>query len=917
MIILKTNRELKLTFERLIKTMKVPVEWNGNFVIVGDYLILHGRVRSLFFNFENRKVLTNLIDIPVKEGEVIELENDSKVQNVLNLALYAFGNWGSIKGLKVEQDYAQLNALFGSVLQEFLVEPGYNKENFRFYKKGIRINYEDVIQLAVEADEEKAQETEVEEKESGGLWHKLVWKKKRGVFSKTETTFEQRQKERKGKNFYMVGYQCPKCRENLHMVVFPEGEEFRIETEEGGVLLARAYACDSCNCFYTPKPKRLLSEGDVYAMEFLGDRRAYEDYFELLGESGDRVSNYKFNEYAAAQSQNGGMEQEESLEDVCERMDELTDGELEELQEKMEEGFYPAGSVRKLEHMVHREENMRKKAAEENARAAASVKKAAAKSVKSVPDEQSAEEMRGMEAARMAGGAQEPERKRMTGGAQESERKRMAGETGESKAGGMDEKPSGNHPAAGISGGERDATVPAARKEATKKRYLAKLGVLNRLSPAQLSELKGQLVRESSLDEDDRNTFLERIEERERQQKKEQIRQLADNCKNQNYAGIRRVIEKIKGEELTEEEKQEILQPLYEQKKTQGEAEVRQLVENLPAGCGLQQYRALEEKLNGYPEVDKAPYQGLLEERRKQAEEKEIAGMIRRVRPNDRVGLAELMERLQNQNFDTALAKPYLEKLTEMLRAIDEKALDEICGNSANMGEEEAMEAYRRVEQGIFLPELKTNALEMLTKRLTKLKTDECELLVQKLKEEMNGRVKASDSFHFYPARKVMLQEAQPEELRVIRYALDTYGVGRGTFEYPILVADTSRDGSGKEGMILTPEHLFYRTLFTAYVVSVFDIRGVRAQTGLLNAGLFLEMKDGRRIKIPNVLSRRELSAWAGCLDGFVRYLQEKPDSRKLTYLAREKHETICCFRCGYSYKGGSVCPKCGYKMNQ
>ena len=50
MIILKTNSEMKVTFERLIKTMKEPVEWSGRFVVGGDYLIIQGRVRSLFFN---------------------------------------------------------------------------------------------------------------------------------------------------------------------------------------------------------------------------------------------------------------------------------------------------------------------------------------------------------------------------------------------------------------------------------------------------------------------------------------------------------------------------------------------------------------------------------------------------------------------------------------------------------------------------------------------------------------------------------------------------------------------------------------------------------------------------------------------------------------------------------------------------
>ena len=49
MIILNTNAELKKTFARLIKTMKEPVEWSGRFVVIGDYLILLGRVRSLFF----------------------------------------------------------------------------------------------------------------------------------------------------------------------------------------------------------------------------------------------------------------------------------------------------------------------------------------------------------------------------------------------------------------------------------------------------------------------------------------------------------------------------------------------------------------------------------------------------------------------------------------------------------------------------------------------------------------------------------------------------------------------------------------------------------------------------------------------------------------------------------------------------
>ena len=76
-------------------------------------------------------------------------------------------------------------------------------------------------------------------------------------------------------------------------------------------------------------------------------------------------------------------------------------------------------------------------------------------------------------------------------------------------------------------------------------------------------------------------------------------------------------------------------------------------------------------------------------------------------------------------------------------------------------------------------------------------------------------------------------------------------------------------------------------------------------------------MKDGSRIKIPYAVERKEIVAWGNCLEEFIHYLQEKPDSRTVTYLAKERHETICCFRCGYTYKTGNVCPKCGYKMNR
>ena len=116
-----------------------------------------------------------------------------------------------------------------------------------------------------------------------------------------------------------------------------------------------------------------------------------------------------------------------------------------------------------------------------------------------------------------------------------------------------------------------------------------------------------------------------------------------------------------------------------------------------------------------------------LKEKQKEAESREISNMIRHTRIADRTGLTELMRRLKGMQFDEQLLAPYMQKLEEKLTAMDSEALDKICENLPQMTADEALEAYQKVDEGIFLPKLKTNALEMLKKRLIKLKTDECE----------------------------------------------------------------------------------------------------------------------------------------------------------------------------------------------
>lgn len=102
MILLRANTELHQTFERLIEAMKVPVKWNGIFVVIDNYMILQGRCVPCF-PFDTRNVATNIIDIPVKEDEIGEVGTNMRVQNAINLILYAFGKWGTIKGVRVDK----------------------------------------------------------------------------------------------------------------------------------------------------------------------------------------------------------------------------------------------------------------------------------------------------------------------------------------------------------------------------------------------------------------------------------------------------------------------------------------------------------------------------------------------------------------------------------------------------------------------------------------------------------------------------------------------------------------------------------------------------------------------------------------------------------------------------------------------
>ena len=98
---------------------------------------------------------------------------------------------------------------------------------------------------------------------------------------------------------------------------------------------------------------------------------------------------------------------------------------------------------------------------------------------------------------------------------------------------------------------------------------------------------------------------------------------------------------------------------------------------------------------------------------------------------------------------------------------------------------------------------------------------------------------------HFYPAKRVWQRLAEPEETAVFEGAEEHFANGIGKFEYPVLLVDRSKDESGREGVLLTPENLYYSAWMTSYYIPVMDIASIEAVTGLLNRGIYVHSAAG------------------------------------------------------------------------
>lgn len=903
MIVLRANPEMEATFQRLIQTTGERVKWNGNFVVIGNYLILHGENRSLFFNFDNRKVVSNFIELSINEDDVIDIKEYPKIQNIINMLLYAFGKWGTVKGLKVEKSESELNLLFVTILKEIGVEPDYSWLKFRFLKEGILITYEDVIQLAIEEKENPLKEMEESEQEKEGLWHSLVWKRCHRAFTKDEISEEQRNENRIGFNFYMVGYRCPRCSSHLHMIVFPEDNPQVIDTDDGPLMLSRAYTCADCGIFFTPRPELLLSEGDIYEMDFEGDQRAYEDYRELLGRRGERTTNCHFNEFVDDRQQQKAIleemhrlmegldederrQQREVLRNVSEAalakliqaIPTMNDLLLQRFYGILEDGFYSDKAIKENEHAI--EENIKKQ------------KKRRKQKLKEEQDRQKQEEKRREK--------EESQKQEVSGGVEHENKVENQSQDLDKRDDKRQEQ------VASDDSDEMPNSTEYERKARLKAEYEREL--------REQGALDGQR-------EEEKEVTKEKGETKEKDEKEKaafaRLKKLAEGVFGKSYHKINHVIKEIEEEDISKEKKEELLPSLRKERQIRGEQEVEEFMTGLAANMDRKQYKKLAQRLKEYADIDISVYQEKLDVKRAPVEKEEIQKMVNRTNLQDRSAIVDLLRRLEKEEFSKRALQPFMEHILDNLKAIDQKELDRLCMDYEKMNVEDISKLYDTIQNGNFLPELKNNALEMLSKRLARIKVEECDLLVKKLQRQMEGEISDNSRHHFYPAQEILKEGVENADTWVIDRALDTYAGSRGEFEYPILVVDTSLNKGGREGMILTPEHLFCSTLLSAYSIPISEIKKIKVNTSLLGKGITIEQEDGAKIKAPYAVSSSELKNWGAILSDFIQYLKERPQSRKIQYLAKEKHDVKCCYRCGFVYKEGNVCPECGCKSNQ
>ncbi len=461
----------------------------------------------------------------------------------------------------------------------------------------------------------------------------------------------------------------------------------------------------------------------------------------------------------------------------------------------------------------------------------------------------------------------------------------------------------------------RNSQAAAERME----KYRARIGVLDRLSDLQRKTLLRDIRNDRLLTEAEKESLYYPIQDYEYQELMQKAEEELKDPENRTFAHVCQMIERIEKEDLFEKTKEAVLETLRDLSAQYGAQEVHQIMEHVPQHVERSEYQELMEKLAPYRSIDLSAYQvsayqEQLRRMRETLEIKEISNMLMNSPKKTRRDYMKLLRRIEEQGFAKENAAPYIERILDWVSELDTARLKELLAGVQSMDFDAAALAYETIRTESFLPGLRESALSAVSRRLEEIRLAECRQLVQALRKNMEGVIKENPRHHFYPAADILSKTAVPEDTRLIDNAVSAYAEHRGRFEYPLFMADTSKEGNGRDGMLLTPEHLFYSSRMNGYRIDVSAVKSVYISSGLLNhRALTAEEENGVRHKLPYAVEPDEMKNWAKVLDLYIRFLKKRAVSGRLSSESAQEQEEVSCRRCGCVYQEKGACPECGY----
>jgi len=398
-----------------------------------------------------------------------------------------------------------------------------------------------------------------------------------------------------------------------------------------------------------------------------------------------------------------------------------------------------------------------------------------------------------------------------------------------------------------------------------------------------------------------------------------EVLSIALAAKNKSYAELKKAYHTILEKDCPQSAKDSVAKNVKDWMQKRGEKELQVLAEHFPQQYQKKVYQQFRQKFEEYNDIDNTKYMKQLEEKRDMAEQSALKAFVnqQKIRPGDRKKLLSLAEAIRPMEYEEKNKQIIIDQLKDRVKDIDRKAIEQICPDIFEMSFDEGKEAYQRIATGDFLPELKTDMLGRIRKRLEAMKKDECRSLVNKMIRDTGISEQTMEGFYPYDIRRMSNEACEDIDAIIANNALNTYAGGEA-FEYPLLIFDSTKGENGKKGFVLTPDHVYYNGSMMAGTVKVRNIKEFYAESGLFHKGIYIRTMNNGEMKITGnyKADKEKMEHFLAKLNRFIQYLQEKPESRSVEYLAEEKHPVKCCYRCGYVYEGGNICPKCGSRNN-